>query len=148
DGTLKRDLLQQRSLTVVSSIAWSADGKTLITGSHLNGIILRDAESGARKRKLKDIGYGAFVLSPDSKTVAVRDNALKLYEVRTGKELHTLQDKDAISPGLVFTPDGKQVVVSVFGGKFVGVYNLKWFNTETGKETRTAEGLTITATPT
>ncbi|SPF52559.1 exported hypothetical protein [Candidatus Sulfopaludibacter sp. SbA4] len=78
----------------VVSVAWSADGKTLASGSSDQTIKLWDASSGRLLRTLS--GHSAFVnsvaWSVDGKTLASAsgDSTIKLWDASSGQLLRTL----------------------------------------------------------
>src|SRR5262245_47942906 len=104
-----------------SSIALSADGKTLAYSSTVPPVRLFDVVTGRELRTIKTMRGGAgVVFAPDGKTLAVQDvtGPIRLYEVATGKELIELaQDSQTIGrsrpltrTSTVFSPDGKVLV--------------------------------------
>ena len=56
---------------------------------------------------------GNAVFSPDGKTIATtEENTIKLWQVETGKLLHTLKGHEEYVGNAAFSPDGKLVVTS------------------------------------
>ena len=80
--------------SVVNSVAFSPDGKTLASGSEDATIKLWDVASGKELRTLA--GHSGCVdsvaFSPDGKTLASGsdDSTIKLWDVASGKKLRTL----------------------------------------------------------
>src|SRR5262249_28824661 len=81
---------------VVSSVAFSPDGKTLASASQDGTIKLWDVQAGKERTTLKErkevISSVAF--SPDGKTLASSgsdDGTIKLWDVQTGKVQATLK---------------------------------------------------------
>src|SRR5262245_52174888 len=80
---------------VVSSVAVTADGKTLASGSYDTTIKLWDLPTGKETAPLR--GHTAAVyavaFAPDGKTLASgsHDDTARLWDVRTGKEIATLK---------------------------------------------------------
>src|SRR5262249_43125219 len=85
----------------VMSIAFSPDGKTLVSGSWDQTVKLWDVATGAELRTFK--GHSAYIdtvaFSSDGTTLASgsQDKTIKLWDASTGKELHTLRDADSVS---------------------------------------------------
>jgi WD40 repeat protein len=101
-----------RHLAAVNSVAFSPDGKIIITGSSDKTAVLRDAASG---KTLQTWQQGGFVysvaFSPDSKRVITgsSDDTAVLRDVVTGKTLQTWKH-DGIVSSVAFSPDGKKVL--------------------------------------
>ena len=82
----------------VTSIAFSPDGKTFVSGSADNTLKLWDVSTGKEIRTFRghsgDVTSVAF--SPDGKIIisgsgGLFDNTLKLWDVSTGKEIRTFR---------------------------------------------------------
>jgi len=76
--------------------------------------------------------------SPDGKTLVSgsRDKTIKLWNVKTGKEIRTLKGHNSRVRSVNFSPDGK-TLVSGSNDK-----TIKLWNVETGQEIRTLKGHT------
>jgi WD40 repeat protein len=78
----------------VSSVCFSPDGTTLISGSGDDSIRLWDIRKGLRMTKLD--GHNSFVtsvcFSPDGTTLASgsADNSICLWDAKTGKLMNNL----------------------------------------------------------
>jgi len=124
--------------SVVNSVNFSPDGKTLVSGSADNTIKLWDVETGQEIRTLK--GHYSVVnsvnFSPDGKTLVSGsdDNTIKLWNVETGQEIRTLKGHDSPVRSVNFSPDGKTLVSRSDDN------TIKLWNVETGQEIRTLEG--------
>jgi WD40 repeat protein len=136
----------------VSFVAYTPDGKGLITDS-LDGIPrLWDVQTGAEVRRfirsvtpaptsedafdflglLRSIGYGS-ALSPDGRVLAsgTSDGRITLWSVATGKELQTLKSSGTVAiVGLTFSPDG-ELLASKDNGE-----TLRLWDVATGKQLR------------
>jgi len=132
DGTLQRRVVQYETATGkevkylagdVWCLALSADGKDLAIGDREGQISLRDLHNtGRRRAKIKaaelpspEVAPEAFPLqfyglaySPDGKLVAaaIRD-AVKVFEVESGKLLAELKSEAYATGPVAFSPDGK-----------------------------------------
>ena len=90
-----------------TSIAFSADGKTLISGSGGGVIRLWDAATGKERTPAgRQWNFGA-TLSADGRTLAFVGESIQLWDMALGRELSAFpKEPDAAAP-LVFSPDGK-----------------------------------------
>ncbi len=93
-----------------ADLAFSPDGKLLVTGGYHTGAKVWDAKTGKLLRTLDTGGVEGgltVVFSPDGKTLAVgnRNSTTRLYDPATGRLLRTLGR--TMSHGLAFSPDGK-----------------------------------------
>jgi RNA polymerase sigma factor (sigma-70 family) len=107
-----------RHAYVVSSLAYSPDGKEIASGSHLGTVRFWDPASGKQLRVLNahDGGVIGLAYSPDGKVLATGswDRTIRLWDVATGAPLRTLAGHASEASRLVFSPDGK---VLASGGK-------------------------------
>jgi RNA polymerase sigma factor (sigma-70 family) len=127
-------------LEEIRKIAVAPDGKTIAVGGmggwgHQTVLIdLWDTASGELlwEVKLSNGGhyFGDLAFAPDGKTIAVASGAVRLWDVRTGKERPRLPD-DCRGSRLAFTPDGRLFVLGPGG--------LSLWDLEGGKRMRTFE---------
>ena len=136
-GVQERNSLEQHQ-SYVSSISFSPDGKTLVSGSGDKTVKLWDAATGKEIKTLT--GHQDAVLSVsfsrDGKTLVSGsgDKTVKLWDAATGKEIKTLTGhQDAVS-NVSFSPDGKTLVSGSYDN------TVKLWEVSTGKEIKTLTG--------
>jgi WD40 repeat protein len=116
----------------VVSVAFSPDGKTIVSGSRDDTVKLWDTASGRELRTLSGHtgSVDSVAFSPDGKTVVSGsvDDTVKLWDAASGGELRTLSGHTAGVDSTVFSPDGKTVVSGSSDG------TVRIWDTETGKE--------------
>jgi WD40 repeat protein/class 3 adenylate cyclase len=116
------------------AVAFSPDGKQVLTGGFDGIAILWDAVTGQKLREFightYDINYGAG-FSPDGRYVLTGslDNTVRLWETQTGKEIRQFTTHTVWIDSVAFSPDGKYVAASGGGGAQI-------WNAETGQELR------------
>ncbi len=106
--------------TIVTSLAYSPDGKTLATGSLDRTVRLWEAATAKERAVLS--GHSAVVLevafAPDGKTLAsgAADGTVKLWDPGTGRPRGECKGHVDAIKSLAFTPDGREVVTASVDG--------------------------------
>jgi len=122
----------------VNSVAFSPDGKYVLTGSSDNTIKLWEVESGREIRTFlghtKSVYSVAF--SPDGKYVLTgsSDNTIKLWEIESGREIRTFSGHTKSVYSVAFSPDGKQILSGSVDN------TIKLWDVTNGLELRTFSG--------
>ena len=97
--------------SIVWSVAFSPDRRTLASASDDQTIKLWDAASGQELRTLTGHTHGVYsvAFSPDGRTLASAssDKTLKLWDVASGRELRTLAGHTSYVKSVAFSPDGR-----------------------------------------
>jgi WD40 repeat protein len=96
----------------VRSVAFSLDGKRLVSGSG-DKTIIWDVQTGQAILTLPGHTHEAWsvAFSPDGKRLASpsRDKTVKVWDAETGQELLSLQGHSESVSSVAFTPDGKRL---------------------------------------
>jgi WD40 repeat protein len=145
DPNTGKELLTLRGHTKpVTSVAWTPDGKTLVTaGGYDRTIRLWDGTTGKELRSwvAHETDVTHVAVSSDGKTLAsgsrsLAESSVGLWEGATGKEIRALGGRDVKGVfGLAFAPDGKLLacggadqkvrIWDVPSGKEVATYSCK-----------------------
>jgi len=100
----------------VLNLAFSADGKMVLTGARTGAAILWDVAKGREIRRFSghtDVVRGV-AFSPDARTALTGgdDGTVRLWDVRQGTEIKQLADELPKVKSVAFCPDGRML----FGG--------------------------------
>jgi RNA polymerase sigma factor (sigma-70 family) len=115
--------MRLRSTGGQQSVAFTRDGRGIITGGRGNPTRLWDLSTGKLVRQFGDncrLESNAVVLSPDGRTLAGRggrDGGLHVWDVESGKLLSEGDGGSSDIVHLAFSPDGKQIASAGNDGK-------------------------------
>jgi WD40 repeat protein len=120
----------------VHSVAFSPDGKQVVSGSGDRTVRFWDATTGATLQSLE--GHSDWVnsvaFSPDGKQVVSgsRDRTVRLWDATTGAALQTLEGHSSSVNSVAFSPDGKLLpTLHVFNYWLAeGPTNILWLHTD------------------
>jgi WD40 repeat protein len=98
----------------ITSIAFSFDGKYLVTGSYDSTVRVWNVTTGKELERMKhDSDVLSVAFSPDGKFVASgsADHTARVWDVMTGEEISRMTHEGDV-PIVAFSPDGKYLVSS------------------------------------
>ena len=119
-------LITFRAPSRARRVAFSPDGKFLISGNTDGTLTVWDATTGTEVRTLRghEKGVGSLALSPDGIRIASGsgDGTIKIWDFNNGSELMTIRTHGG-TRSIAFNPDGKQIVSSGYGRKPIQVWD-------------------------
>src|SRR5262249_26112534 len=106
-----RSLLEVPTKRCVRSVAFTSDGKALVTGDYLGTDKLWNLETGEERAAFvgHTLPVNSVVITPDDKILATgaEDHLIKLWDAATGKLRVTLPRQRGMVRALALTADGK-----------------------------------------
>jgi tetratricopeptide (TPR) repeat protein len=124
--------------SLVRSVAFSPDGRRIVSGSSDETLKVWDAENGDELITLRAHSAGVYsvAFSPDGRRIVSgsRDNTVKIWDAATGDEIHTMGGHKGVVRSVSFNPDGKHIVS---GSEDNGI---KIWDVTTGSEIMTLHG--------
>ena len=130
---------------IVVSVAFSPDGKRIVSGGGLLRGELKVWDVGAGEELLTLDGHAGYVSSvafgPDGERIVSgsSDKTLKLWDASTGEEMHTLKGLTSQIWSVAFGPDGKMIISASDDG------TVKGWDATSGQEAAQFKGHTGTA---
>jgi WD40 repeat protein/uncharacterized caspase-like protein len=133
----------------INEIAFSADGKTLLSGSNDRYTRVWDVSTGERLRMFElqsNSQMTRIFLSPDGKTEAISNylvapfvaspehGKIDLFEIPGGSNRRVLKGLAGLAAAFAFSPDGKVVAAGDSEGKII------LWNRSTGEQLQTLSG--------
>jgi WD40 repeat protein len=126
----------------VQRLAFSPDGKRLLTSGNDARVKVWDVATGKRQSQIRGQGSARFALSPDGKYLAISwggGGALGLWDAKTGQKIRDLGSSTGVVRSiffLAFLPDGKTLLSreqsrGVRGGRDVN--QVHFWKSETGQ---------------
>src|SRR5262249_39055201 len=114
---------------LVSTLAFTSDGKRLVTGCHDGEVRTWDAATGKVLGRVRTdfTSISKISLSPDDKLVAVASLVsarITIRELATGKEVRGLKREQRGVLSVAFAPDGK-TLATVAEGDLVSIWDVK-----------------------
>jgi len=96
---------------VVTSVAWSSDGRRVATGSFDRTARIWDATTGGLVRTLAGHGGSVFSVawSPDGRRVATGSNTARIWDATAGDVVHMLEGHGSCVYRVAWSPDGRRV---------------------------------------
>jgi len=105
-------------------VAFTADGKTLMTNSDTRETKLWDAESGKEVLAMK-FRSSCAVFHPDGKRLAIGDNDgnIGTWDLATGNALKSFRAHEKQISRIAFAPNGKTFATACFDDRTVRIWN-------------------------
>jgi WD40 repeat protein len=135
---LWRELRALRGHTAgVSSIAYSPDGRRIVSGSDDGTIKVWDTERGCELRTLTGHAKAvpSIAYSPDGRRIASGswDSTVRIWDAESGRALCIIKGDGEVS-SVAYSPDGRRIVSGSYDG------TIKVWDMENGRELRTLRG--------
>jgi WD40 repeat protein/tRNA A-37 threonylcarbamoyl transferase component Bud32 len=102
--------------TGIGAIAFAADGKTLAAAGGGKLMLWDVATRAGRVLAERDAGGGCLAFDPTGRTLASGNDALRLWDVKTGAASHTLVGHYHLVRGVAFGPGGTTLTSTSWDG--------------------------------
>jgi WD40 repeat protein len=143
DAAAGRERLALPAPDAVTHLHFSADGKTLFTGSEDDATLRRWDVATGQAHPPKGVTKGGpvyhFALSPDGRTLAVAHDpagSVRLWDAATGREQGVLGEHGPDVRAVAFSPDGTLLASGGWGG------DLRLWDLAAGRERQALRGHT------
>src|SRR5205823_6577682 len=112
---------------LVWSVAFSPDGKRIVSGSFDQTVKVWDAQTGRQELTLRGHTQPvqSVIFTPDGKRIVSGsdDQTLKVWDTQTGQVERTLKGRSSFIRGVAISPDGMRIVSGC--GQTPEVWNLQ-----------------------
>jgi WD40 repeat protein len=117
----------------ISMVSFSPDSRLLASASSQGKIYLWDLETGRKLTRFDSSGGDIVVFSPDGcllalNSIKLKDGTVRVWDVKSGRELHVLKGHKEHVSSISFSPDGRLLASGSFD-RSVRVWDIK-----TGKQ--------------
>ncbi len=111
---LPQPVWQTKHKTPVEVVAFSPNGKYIVTGTGVDGLItVWDRSTGREITRIKHQSWiRKIIFNYDGKYLATssNDDDVKVWEITTGKEVASLKNEDAVT-AITFSPQGNYLAI-------------------------------------